>query len=79
MTTKVALSFSRTLVGNDRFSGDDLATMLSSSALDGCANQGDVESLLGPGFRPQLPSQPLQQVDLSFVDSYSNPAFYHHE
>ncbi|VDM80672.1 unnamed protein product [Strongylus vulgaris] len=59
--------------------GDDLASMLSSSALDGCSSQGDVESLLGPGFRPQLPSQPLQQVDLSFVDSYNNPAFYHHD
>ncbi|EYB92848.1 hypothetical protein Y032_0189g1188 [Ancylostoma ceylanicum] len=59
--------------------GDDLASMLSSSGLDGCNNQGDVESLLGPGFRPQLPSQPLQHVDLSFVDSYNNPAFYRHE
>ena len=28
----------------------------------------NVESLLGAGFRPQLPPQPLQQVDLSFID-----------
>ncbi|VDL78543.1 unnamed protein product, partial [Nippostrongylus brasiliensis] len=61
------------------FSGDDLASMLSSSGLDGCSNQGDVESLLGPGFRPQLPSQPLQHIDLSFVDSYSNTTFYRHD
>ncbi|KAK6031979.1 hypothetical protein OSTOST_01844 [Ostertagia ostertagi] len=59
--------------------GDDLASMLSSSGLDSCSGQGDVESLLGPGFRPQLPSQPLQHIDLSFVDSYNNPAFYRHE
>ncbi|PIO71218.1 hypothetical protein TELCIR_06884 [Teladorsagia circumcincta] len=59
--------------------GEDLASMLSSSGLDSCSGQGDVESLLGPGFRPQLPSQPLQHIDLSFVDSYNNPAFYRHE
>ncbi|VDP20993.1 unnamed protein product [Heligmosomoides polygyrus] len=56
-----------------------MATMLSSSGLDGCSGQGDVESLLGPGFRPQLPSQPLQHIDLSFADSYSNPSFYRNE
>uniref|UniRef100_A0A158PBV6 SH2 domain-containing protein n=1 Tax=Angiostrongylus cantonensis TaxID=6313 RepID=A0A158PBV6_ANGCA len=59
--------------------GDDLVSMLSSSGLDSCSGHGDVESLLGPGFRPQLLSQPLQHIDLSFVDSYSNPAFFRHE
>uniref|UniRef100_A0A1I7WYY3 Signal peptide protein n=1 Tax=Heterorhabditis bacteriophora TaxID=37862 RepID=A0A1I7WYY3_HETBA len=54
--------------------GEDLASMLSASGLDGVG--GDVESLLGPGFRPQLPSHPLQHIDLSFVDTYSNPNFY---
>lgn len=39
--------------------------MLSQNQLD----SANVESLLGAGFRPQLPSQPLQQVDLSFIDN----------
>lgn len=39
--------------------------MFSNSQLD----SANVESLLGAGFRPQLPSQPLQQVDLSFIDA----------
>lgn len=44
--------------------------MLSQSQLDST----NVESLLGAGFRPQLPSQPLQQVDLSFIDhTFANP------
>ncbi|KAJ1370364.1 Protein STABILIZED1 [Parelaphostrongylus tenuis] len=59
--------------------GDDLASMLSSSGLDSCSGHGDVESLLGPGFRPQLLSQPLQHIDLSFVDSYDNSTFFRHE
>lgn len=45
-------------------------TMLSQNMLD-----NNVESLLGPGFRPQLPSQPLQPIDLSFIDGATNP--YH--
>ncbi|CAI4231884.1 unnamed protein product [Auanema sp. JU1783] len=52
---------------------DDFTNALSSSALDGVP--GDVESLLGPGFRPQLPNQPLQHIDLSFADSYGNACF----
>ncbi|KJH48634.1 STAT protein, DNA binding domain protein [Dictyocaulus viviparus] len=59
--------------------GEDLASILSSSGLDSCSGQGDVESLLGPGFRAQLLPQPLQHIDLSFVDSYDNSAFFRHE
>lgn len=44
--------------------------MLNNSGL---MENGDVEALLGPGFRPQLPSQPLQQIDLSFVDQFGQP------
>ncbi|CAD5219374.1 unnamed protein product [Bursaphelenchus okinawaensis] len=44
---------------------DDIVTMFSSSQMEST----NVESLLGAGFRPQLPSQPLQQIDLSFIDS----------
>uniref|UniRef100_A0A915B8H5 Signal transducer and activator of transcription n=3 Tax=Parascaris univalens TaxID=6257 RepID=A0A915B8H5_PARUN len=50
--------------------GEELMTMLSQNMLD-----NNVESLLGPGFRPQLPSQPLQPIDLSFIDGAANP--YH--
>ncbi|VDM47084.1 unnamed protein product [Toxocara canis] len=48
--------------------GEELVTLLSHNTLD-----NNVESLLGPGFRPQLPSQPLQQIDLSFIDGAANP------
>uniref|UniRef100_A0A7E4VN95 Signal transducer and activator of transcription n=1 Tax=Panagrellus redivivus TaxID=6233 RepID=A0A7E4VN95_PANRE len=52
------------------YNSDELVSMLSQSQLD----SSNVESLLGAGFRPQLPSQPLQQVDLSFIDhTFSNP------
>lgn len=40
--------------------------MLSSSF------ENDVEALLGPGFHPQLPNQPLQLVDISFIDGCSS-------
>lgn len=39
--------------------------MLSQSQLD----SANVEDLLGAGFRPQLLDQPLQNVDLSFINS----------
>uniref|UniRef100_A0A915DDR3 Signal transducer and activator of transcription n=1 Tax=Ditylenchus dipsaci TaxID=166011 RepID=A0A915DDR3_9BILA len=48
---------------------DEIVNMLSQSQLENAS----VESLLGTGFRPQLPDQPLQQVDLSFID----PNFAH--
>uniref|UniRef100_A0A0M3KAQ6 Signal transducer and transcription activator (inferred by orthology to a D. melanogaster protein) n=1 Tax=Anisakis simplex TaxID=6269 RepID=A0A0M3KAQ6_ANISI len=48
--------------------GEELVTMLSQNIVE-----NNVESLLGPGFHPQLPSQPLQQIDLSFIDGASNP------
>uniref|UniRef100_A0A914Y297 Signal transducer and activator of transcription n=1 Tax=Panagrolaimus superbus TaxID=310955 RepID=A0A914Y297_9BILA len=52
------------------YNSDELVSMLSQSQLDST----NVESLLGAGFRPQLPSQPLQQVDLSFIDhTFANP------
>lgn len=44
---------------------------LSSNGLD-----NSVEALLGPGFRPQLPSQPLQTYDLSFIDSSTTNQFH---
>ncbi|GMR46243.1 hypothetical protein PMAYCL1PPCAC_16438, partial [Pristionchus mayeri] len=50
--------------------GDELVSMLNNSGL---MENGDVEALLGPGFRPQLPQQPLQQIDLSFVDQFGQP------
>lgn len=40
--------------------------MLSSSF------ENDVEALLGPGFHPRLPNQPLQLVEISFTDGYSS-------
>ncbi|KAI1708376.1 STAT protein, DNA binding domain-containing protein [Ditylenchus destructor] len=49
---------------------DEIVNMLSQSQLE---SSECVESLLGSGFRPQLPDQPLQQVDLSFID----PSFAH--
>lgn len=51
---------------------EDIASMLSASSIGNLNNGVDVESLLGPGFRPQLPQEPLQQVDLSFGDPFSN-------
>lgn len=44
--------------------------MLSNNSLD-----NSVEALLGPGFHPQLPSQPLQTYDLSFIDSAAASQF----
>uniref|UniRef100_A0A1I8A4R3 Signal transducer and activator of transcription n=1 Tax=Steinernema glaseri TaxID=37863 RepID=A0A1I8A4R3_9BILA len=49
--------------------GDELVTMLSQSQIEST----NVESLLGAGFRPQLPREPLQQIDLSFIDSFNQP------
>lgn len=47
------------------------ALMLSSQ---GQLETANVDSLLGSGFRPQLPNQPLQHVDLSFIDpTFGNP------
>ncbi|KAK0399040.1 hypothetical protein QR680_002880 [Steinernema hermaphroditum] len=49
--------------------GDELVTMLSQSQIEST----NVETLLGAGFRPQLPREPLQQIDLSFIDSFNQP------
>lgn len=46
--------------------------MLSHSQLE----TANVESLLGAGFRPQ--AQPLQQIDLSFIDQTFNNYAIHH-
>ncbi|KAI6175617.1 Signal transducer and activator of transcription [Aphelenchoides bicaudatus] len=51
---------------------DELVTMLSHSQLE----TANVESLLGAGFRPQ--AQPLQQIDLSFIDQTFNNYAIHH-
>ncbi|VIO87448.1 Uncharacterized protein BM_BM6729 [Brugia malayi] len=47
---------------NENYNNEEVISVLSSSF------ESDVEALLGPGFYAQLPSQPLQLVDISFID-----------
>ncbi|KAI6206957.1 hypothetical protein M3Y94_00974400 [Aphelenchoides besseyi] len=57
------------------YQSDEMVNPMSQGQLD----TANVESLLGAGFRPQLPSQPLQQVDLSFIDhNFHNYNLSHH-
>uniref|UniRef100_A0A0K0E9H8 Signal transducer and activator of transcription n=1 Tax=Strongyloides stercoralis TaxID=6248 RepID=A0A0K0E9H8_STRER len=42
---------------------EDLVTMMNQNQIDNY----NIESLLGTGFHPQLPTQPLQTADLSFL------------
>ncbi|CAD6191339.1 unnamed protein product [Caenorhabditis auriculariae] len=60
--------------------GEDLS-MLSVTGLEGVS--GDVESLLGPNFKPFMPPDGNQHVDLSFMEMNRNPMqhnqFYRHE
>lgn len=56
------------IVNFDYFRSEDIASILNSGL--GLNHDVDVETLLGPGFRPQLPQEPLQQVDLSFGDPF---------
>uniref|UniRef100_A0A0R3RLI8 SH2 domain-containing protein n=1 Tax=Elaeophora elaphi TaxID=1147741 RepID=A0A0R3RLI8_9BILA len=51
---------------NENYNNEEIVSMLSSSF------ENDVEALLGPGFDPQLPNQPLKVVDISFIDGCSS-------
>ncbi|KAL3982794.1 Signal transducer and activator of transcription 1 [Acanthocheilonema viteae] len=51
---------------NENYNSEEIVSVLSSSF------ENDVEALLGPGFHPQLPNQPLQLVDISFIDGCSS-------
>ncbi|VDK77771.1 unnamed protein product [Litomosoides sigmodontis] len=51
---------------NENCNGEEIMSMLSGSF------ENDVEALLGPGFHPRLPSQPLEHVEISFTEGYSN-------
>ncbi|VDK71707.1 unnamed protein product [Onchocerca ochengi] len=51
---------------NENYNNEEIVSVLSSSF------ESDVEALLGPGFHPQLPNQPLQLVDISFIYGCNN-------
>uniref|UniRef100_A0A0N5A4G7 SH2 domain-containing protein n=1 Tax=Parastrongyloides trichosuri TaxID=131310 RepID=A0A0N5A4G7_PARTI len=48
---------------NNMDCGEEIITMMSQNQLDSY----NIESLLGSGFHSQMPSQPLQSADLSFM------------
>lgn len=55
-----------TIYRNENYNSEEIVSVLSSSF------ENDVEALLGPGFLLQLPNQPLQLVDISFVGGCSS-------
>uniref|UniRef100_A0A158R3S0 Signal transducer and activator of transcription n=1 Tax=Syphacia muris TaxID=451379 RepID=A0A158R3S0_9BILA len=65
-TDGVHRSNSMDILGNE-----ELISLLSNNNFD-----NSVEALLGPGFHPQLPTQPLQTCDLSFIDSAAESQFH---
>lgn len=50
---------------DDSYTNEEIVSLLT------CNVNNDAQALLGPNFRPELPSQPLQPVDLTFIDSLS--------
>ncbi|CEF71220.1 SH2 domain and p53-like transcription factor, DNA-binding domain and EF-hand domain pair and STAT transcription factor, DNA-binding, subdomain and STAT transcription factor, all-alpha domain and STAT transcription factor, DNA-binding domain and STAT transcription factor, coiled coil domain-containing protein [Strongyloides ratti] len=64
VTQKIDWSPGEVLQNNNSMDcSDELVTMMSQNQLDSY----NIESLLGKGFHPQLPTQPLQTADLSFL------------